>query len=417
MARMRIRYFWGMAGLGLALVLSACLAQRFKPAPEASVRSAPAARVTTDHPQFIYFTSDDVGLSGLPGSGGDGGLHFLTELFAEHRNPSRRGDFRTFDGAPIHFTFFVNTYFLESGTDAAPAARERTGENPVSLKRAWKEAVSRGHEIALHTHSHPHGSEFSVGQWRDEIRRNIDLLTRPWDPDEAPDRPNPASGLGLDRGVIQGFRAPFIEYNDNVFTAVGLEGLAYDSSIEEPVPSGAEGTGFDWPYRLDQGRPGGRPYVGSHPGLWEIPIYDFIVPDDEACPRYGLPAGLRARLKTIKEYFLPDYGGITGMDWNLWNEFRLSPDEFLATLKYTLERHLSGGRSPMIVGLHTDLYSDKRRTDEAGASPAERRAVIREFLEFALSRPEVRIVSCRELLAWMNHQAAGREAARPSNPE
>ena len=45
------------------------------------------------------------------------------------------------------------------------------------------------------------------------------------------------------------------------------------------------------------------------------------------------------------------------MDWNLWNLYSMTPEEFLATLKYTLDLHRNGNRSPMTVGLHGELYA------------------------------------------------------------
>jgi hypothetical protein len=72
-----------------------------------------------------------------------------------------------------------------------------------------------------------------------------------------------------------------------------------------------------WPYRLDHGRPEYRPTVGPHPGLWEVPICDFIAP----------PA-------------------------------------------------------------------------------AQRRAVLIDFLDYALQNPEVRVVNIRELLIWLSRPSA-----------
>jgi hypothetical protein len=389
------------------LGLAACGGPRLGPGTaEWGSWTPPRGLAVVDTPQFVYFTSDDNGFSGLPGSGGEGGVHFLTELFAGRRNPGGTVRASAVDGAPLHLTLFVNTMFIESGAAGGPMNEKAGRDDPVFVKRAWKQALVAGHELALHTHSHPHGGEFSVEQWREEIRRNVDYLTRPWDPEEQPGRPNPDSGLGLDRDEILGFRAPFIEYNDNALTAVEREGLVYDSSVEEAAGTLPGRVGFVWPYRLDRGRPGNEPPLGPHPGLWEIPIYDFIVPPDEACPRYGIPAGLRDRLRDVQDYFVPANGEITGMDWNLWQEFELTPAEFTATLEYTLDRHLAGGRCPMIVGLHADLYSSKAGRRGGGGRAALRRAALREFLDYAQARPQVRIVSCRELLSWLRDSGA-----------
>jgi len=383
---------------GAIMLIQSCTGSGLRTGSVARLFSYPPGLKTAQTPQFVYFTSDDNGFSGLPEAGGEGGLHYLTELFAARRNPTGSGNPGTFDGAALHYTFFVNTFYLVVPPEGA--RRPQVGENPVYVKRAWKEALDRGHEIAVHTHSHPHGRDFSVTQWRDEIRQCVEILALPWDPGETVERPNPHSGLGIDRADVRGFRAPYLEYSDNALTAVELEGLTYDSSVEELDLAGAVARVL-WPGPLDEGLSENRIPLGPHPGVWEVPISDFIVPPDGECWKYGVPAGLRSRLGKVKSYFRPHSGAITGMDWNLWQEFQLTPSEFLATLEHTLDKHLSGNRNPMIVGLHSELYSDVRGDSRAPA--AERRAVLRTFLDYALQKPEVRVVSIRELLGWLVH--------------
>ena len=99
----------------------------------------------------------------------------------------------------------------------------------------------------------------------------------------------------------------------------------------------------------------------------EIPLYNFIVPPDDACMHYGIPAGLRDRLKKANDYFDTADGEITGMDWNLWNEFGMTPAEFTATLEYSLDQHLTGNRVPMTVGIHSELLHGARGGPEGGA--------------------------------------------------
>lgn len=393
--------------LGLVIILSSCARTRNETAlPVPAGRAAAPAPLQT--PQFVCFSSDDNGFSGLPGSGSEGGLHFLTEQFAARLNPVGSGNPLTFDGAPLHYSFYVNTFNIDTSGSAQAGRNPTPKENPVYVKRAWREAIEWGHEIGIHTHSHPHGGDFEVGEWEREIERSIEILTRPWDAAETPERPNPASGLGVARTELLGFRAPFIEPADNGMTAVQRKGLFYDSSIEEIVRpgEGADGGSFLWPYTLDKGLPDYNPPIGSHPGLWEIPIYDYIVPPDSECPRYGLTAGLRDRLKKVQDYFVPENGEITGMDWNLWNEFKLTPAEFLAVMKYSLDQHLAGNRCPMTVGLHSELYTVRQGMTAAQAAVIlERRSAVRDFLDYALSKPEVRVINHRELLDWMGRPA------------
>ena len=381
----------------LSLLAVSCASYRPHPAAAASPSSRPPAGLLPEQvPQFIVFGSDDNGYSGLEGSGAAGGLHFLTELFAGLRNPPGSGDPLTFDALVPHYSFYVNTYYISPATEKSAYASAEM-ENPVFVKRAWKEAVDKGNEIGAHTHSHPHGKEFSRRQWRKEIRRCIDILGQPYAADEFQKK----SGLGIDHGRLAGFRTPYLEYNDNTLTAVQRLGFLYDCSLEEGTQPEQDGSHFLWPYRLDHGSPANTPLIGPHPGLWELPVYVFMVPPDEACSRYGVPAGLRAVLQQRQSYFEPDAGKITGMDWNLWCEFATTPAEFSAILKYTLDLRLNGNRCPLTIGLHSELYSDKQDTQGLNATVAERRAALSEFISYILQIPEVRLVSHKELLDWL----------------
>jgi hypothetical protein len=70
--------------------------------------------------------------------------------------------------------------------------------------------------------------------------------------------------------------------------------------------------------------------------------------------------------------------------------------EFLAILKYTLDLRLEGNRAPFMVGGHTALYP--------AIDPGRRRA-IEEFIDYALSKPEVRFVTPLQLIGWMRGAA------------
>jgi peptidoglycan/xylan/chitin deacetylase (PgdA/CDA1 family) len=396
-----------------AVMAAACVRTGPTPRSEAAfpaMAQPPAGLQPEQVPQFIVFGSDDNGFSGLEGSGATGGLHFLTELFSSRRNPAGSGNPRTFDAAAPHYSFYVNTYYI------APAAAEKYAygntelEDPLYVRRAWKEAADNGHEIGDHTHSHPHGKEFSRRQWRKEIQLCIDILGWPYAAEHVPEK----IGLGIRRSQLAGFRTPYLEYSNKTLTAVQQMGFLYDCSLEEGSQPEQDGGNFLWPYPLDHGSPGNTPLIGSHPGLWEIPVYVFIVPPDGECERYGVRPGLRGDLQQRQNYFDPATGKITGMDWNLWCEFAMTPAEFLATLKYTLDLRLNGNRCPLTVGLHSELYSDKQDTKGLNATAAERRAALDEFFDYILAIPDIRVVSHRELLDWLLRpeplcQAAGKK--------
>ncbi len=371
--------------------------------PIAQMRMPPGGLSSGQVPLFVSFGSDDNPYSD--------GLNYLTELFASRKNPAGSGSSKTFDGLPLHYSFYVNTIYItncvESGRPCPP------GEDPEKVKQSWKQALDHGHEIGVHTHSHPHGEKFSVKEWQHEIDLCIEHLTRP-------------DGLGVPRNQLMGFRTPYLEYSDRTLTAVHRTPFVYDCSLEQGDQKDQDGRNFVWPYLLDHGSPG-EDKIRKHPGLWELPVYHFIVPPDELCERYGVPPGLRASLKKRTDYFDVEQGKISGMDWNLWFEFGMTKAEFLATLKYNLDLRLQGNRCPLNVGAHSWIYSDQSPENPPGSTLQDRRDAFREFLDYALSKWEVRVVSSKELLAWIqspvplsnsrtNASPAGAEA-RPTKLE
>lgn len=282
-------------------------------------------------------------------------------------------DQRNADGTPVRAIFFSNGKYW----------------NDRALIAIHHRALSEGHEIANHTQNHEHGGAFTVAQWRTEMARCEATF------DET----------GIPAAGVIGFRTPFLEYNAATFDALVAEGQVYDSSLEEGDQPGQDGTNFLWPYTLDAGSPGnaaahppGSPkHVGKHPGLWEIPIHVFMIPADEACARYGIAPGLRARIGANLKVA---YGGgsgeptdrITGLDWNVLEAAKCDGPEFLAILKHTLDLRLAGNRAPFMVGGHTALYP---------ANKPDRRQAMEDFIAYALTKPEVRFVTGKQLLAWL----------------
>lgn len=378
-----------VAVIGFIFVI-ACAAHHYD-FPIQQMQMPPGGLTVEQVPLFVSFGTDDNPHSGLEGSGGGGGMHYLTELFAARKNA---------DGTPLHYSFYVNTkYITAEGTKDAYVTSDEM-EDPNLVKQSWKEAYDAGHEIGVHTHSHPHGRDFSVGQWEKEMQQCIDMLTQ-------------TDGLAIPRKELIGFRTPFLEYGDHTFTAVQNKNFVYDCSIDEGFQHDADGRNYVWPFVLDHGAPGNLatyklehlPLVREHAGLWELPVYAFIVPPDDQCAAYGVTPGFRARMKQKNDYFAVDQGKITGMDWNLWFEYGMTKAEFLATLKYTLDLRLQGNRCPLNVGVHSAIYADKSPETPPGATVQERRDAFREFLDYALSKPPVRVVSSKELLAWLKNPA------------
>lgn len=351
-------------------------------------------------PVFVVIGFDDNGYSGYEGSRSVGGFKFVIDLFNSRTNPEGNGNARTFDGAPCHFSYYVNGMYISDS--------DKAEDNAVYVKRAWKAALDTGHEIASHTYHHWHGGEFTVKDWIDDLKMNDAMIAKPFDPEESPDALDNKKGIGVDPSTVIGFRSPFLEYNNNTFIALSKMGFVYDCSLQEGFAESHDGTNFYWPYTLDTGSEGDRisaewfdrTPIDNYPGLWEIPTYAVIVPPDEKCSEYGVEPGFRDRMYETRDYFDVNDGKITGFDWNLFIEFKMSKEEVLACLKYSLDLRLEGNRSPFTFGTHSDVYADKY-----GKTPRttyiDRQEVMSEFIDYALTKPEVRIVSAKELLDWI----------------
>jgi peptidoglycan/xylan/chitin deacetylase (PgdA/CDA1 family) len=330
----------------------------------------PGGLAANQVPQFVLFGFDD-----------NPATEPMT-WFVDHakglRNPAGRGAAATFDGAPVRAIFFSNGRYW----------------NDRSLITIHHRALNEGHEIGNHTQNHAHGAAFNAAEWRTEIA----ACAATYDETGIPAK-----------GVI-GFRTPYLEYNAATFVALSALGMTYDSSIEEGDQPGQDGTNFFWPYTLDTGSPGNAAQfppdsprrIGSHPGLWEIPLHVFMIPSDEDCSRYGATSGLRARVGAkLKESYGNGSGEavdrISGLDWNVLEAAKCDGPEFLAILKYTLDLRLAGNRAPFMVGAHTALYP---------ADKPDRRKAVEDFIAYALSKPEVRVVTGKQLLEWLRKPQA-----------
>jgi Polysaccharide deacetylase len=332
----------------------------------AASQKPPGGLAANQVPMFVSIGFDD--------NQSAGGMNGLTGMFRELVNPKGSGQAETFDGAPVRATFYMTSTYGSNG----------------SVLASWQTAFKDGHEIGDHTVTHPHGLHSSESQWQSQIKGCFDFLT---------------SKVKVPAAEVIGFRAPFLEYNAATFTVLSSLGFHYDCSIEDGYQPEMDGTNYMWPYTLDNGSPGYEIIlmdpdlqyapIGKYPGLWEMPDHPVIVPPDEECAKYGVPSGLRAKIKARVDYFGIEDGKMTGLDFNMWDEFKMSEAEFLATLKYTLDLRLKGNRAPFMFGGHSVYYGGGGKL-----------SVLTEFVKYAISKPEVRFVPLSKILDWVRNPAA-----------
>lgn len=363
--------------------------------------SKPPGNLSPDQvPVFVVLGFDDNTTSS--------GIEWALSLFANKRNPknSTANQPATFDNMPLTASFYMNT----RGFDAWH------NDNPENLIYSVKTAHEMGHEIANHTDNHhadladPDFQLFtqnirSIDQqdWGNRIQQCDDSLQ---------------ANLNLDRKSITGFRAPYLLYNQSMFKSLVERGFTYDTSIEEGLGQAFNGKNFRWPYTLHQGSPGhdeswnnhkDNPEqfnVNQHTDLWEVPSYILIVPKDKLAKKYQFKKGLWKRIQKRLPY-LSDHK-ISGFDYNLWVNAKLTKPDVLAILKYNLDLRAEGNHAPFTFGIHSQYYTDAQWQKEHApqVSLKDMQETIKEFIDYALENPSVRIRSAQDLLNWCKNPIA-----------
>jgi peptidoglycan/xylan/chitin deacetylase (PgdA/CDA1 family) len=343
----------------------------------------PGGLTAAQVPQFVAVTFDD--------NFGGAGMDWANFLFAARTNPAGSGNAATFDGTPVRTTFFHNSFYLSE------------------QQSRWQTAVSAGHEVGDHTHGHLDGIGFDVGQWQTEIGNCRTSLS---------------NGLGIPLASITGFRAPFLHYNDDTFTVLRTSSPAftYDTSIMGCWATGEGPTSCPWPYTMENGSAdadavftkfSGRNVrsVAQHAGLWEVPVSVLFVPPDSMAAQYGFPTGLRSRIEgrlgnaNNPNFFEASTGKLVAMDITLFLDARMTRAEVLASLKYTLDQRLAGNRAPFVFVAHAHVYQGWGVPGDV-ASEADRKGVIQDFIDYALSKPEVRMRPLSDVVTWMSNPVA-----------
>lgn len=176
---------------------------------------------------------------------------------------------------------------------------------------------------------------------------------------------------GLPNRTIRAFRAPFLSFGDELFTALIDQGILYDSSIVAPF---SEVGTFLWPCTLDFGfpaKPTKSPIVSrAFPGIWELPVTDT-----------HRPGALDV------EYFAMDPPG--------------TPTELLDRLKFTFDAHYSSNRAPLTLGIHGSYLIE--RPDRADTIVA--------FLRWAVSHRDVFFATGSEIIDYCSFPVPAGELA------
>ncbi len=273
-----------------------------------------------------------------------GGMEWAVKLLAGRKNA---------DGSPVHASFMVNT---------APLA-----DPNWHPRDSWLKALAGGHELGNHTHDHNMGvdaTKMSEAQWRKTIKQCDDILTAPV----------AKGGLGIKK--VSGFRAPRGETSEVALKIINEMGYAYDSSV-----AGAWSAQGAWPEKL----------AGTE--MWELPI-SYLEPVPEALNL----ARKAAVLLGFKQFAL-------GVDMSIFDasQGNMTKEHAIATLKRNIDLRLKGERVPFVFVGHTHIMVDAADAEmKCNTSAKDRREFYAAFLDYATSLPEVRVVSNKGLVDWLN---------------
>ncbi|ERP31924.1 polysaccharide deacetylase family protein [Chitinivibrio alkaliphilus] len=368
-------------------------------------------------PMFITIGFDDNSRSGIDTVGSrpteydyPEGMLWALKYFRTLTNPEGEGNAATYDGTPVRVAFY-NTSYYASGYN---------GDNPALIRRIWNELYEDGHEIGNHTHTHSENLQSAdAAQWREEVQTCNEWMTKPLAPDSLAlwqQAESDEFGSGIPQEHIIGFRTPFLAYGGPLFPTLKEEGLIYDCTIEEGNYWEHDGRNFRWPYTLDYGSPGheegwsGNPdnpdffEVPAVPGFWQLPNHVAMIPSAEEAKKYGIDYSISEVIADNISWVSPDTEKITMFDYNLWAQAGLNNEEVLAIMKFTFDRRMEGNRAPLMIGAHSEYFHhDKDGSCENASDTRGRQKVFEDFLEYALSHPEVRVVRPIDIISWMRN--------------
>lgn len=337
-------------------------------------------------PMFIVLGFDD---NGIADATSNGGATWIRNYLKEKKNPSGAGTEETFDGSDMRASFYLTAKY----------GRENVYEGYSNVRKVWNALYNEGHEMGNHSTIHLgywdavkkefisfDGRSYTKEQWLvEEMDTCHDLLIKEYD------NLDKEKGIGILESDLYGWRTPRLEWNDNTFLALKEKGYVYDCSVESE--SDNDGKTLYWPFTMNDGHPYEQS-VGNHVGLWELPAYRFYIPTALQAKNGGK-------------------GIITGLDYNVWaNKESWQPNmpeyngpEFTEILKHTLDLRMEGNRAPMLIGLHSDIYSSKKDGDyKSTASARERQLAIEDFIDYAVNTySDIRVVTAIDVINWMRN--------------
>lgn len=274
------------------------------PSCTCAAKSPPGGISPQDAPQFIIISFDDA----------------VNSVTNEITEKMYRGIAHS-SGCPVVATHFVHNIY--------------TNYHIVQQVHA------KGDEIALHTFNHTPLASLQ------EIKSGKQALS---------------TYAGIPENDIKGFRAPFLNYTNELIQHIQDLGLTYDSSAPTILQDS------NWPYTLDNGfsddidcqTTNTCGTIAPHNGLWEIELYSIFYGDN--MPPISMD---------------PAYDDGKLMD----------------VLKANFNFRYDGNRQPMALALHAVHCNE----------PEEKVKLFRDFIKWCLTHKDVYFVTYSQLIEYMKN--------------
>ncbi|OUM66285.1 hypothetical protein PIROE2DRAFT_59468 [Piromyces sp. E2] len=239
------------------------------------------------------------------------------------------------------FNIIKNMYKGIAHSNGCPVVATHFLQNQYTNYHFAQQLYAQGDEIALHTFYH---TKLASQKEIESGRSTISVFG------------------GIPEGDIKGFRAPFLNYNNELLQSVQNLGLVYDSStssVSEDAP---------WPYTLDNGISdefdcqslGICGSITGHNGIWEIPIYSTFYTDNRPPDSMDAPYNNGSLLDVLKANFNYRY---------------------------------NGNRQPMSIAVHAIHCSE----------PEAKVKVYRDFIKWAIGQKDVYFVTYSQLVEYMRN--------------
>lgn len=274
-------------------------------------------------------------------------------------------------GAPIHFTYFINTVYLLAAQHhlAYAPPGHPTGTSPIGFASSEQDVANRleqmnaalddGHELGCHLSGHFNGASWTKSQWNQEFQSFFDLIKNVATINHLEQEPEQRRTLKLPPEGMVGFRAPELGVNKDLWPVLKERHFQYDTSLTA--------------------KPGSQPTRLAN-GLWEFPL--------EKIPFAGSPTSSLLSMDYNFYFKQSQAKDVATKGTPLWDQYY---NEVLTSYRDYFNKSYSGNHAPLFIGHHFSLWNDGVYWE-----------AMKTFASEVCGLPNVKCVSYKEVMRAMN---------------